>query len=96
MQQQHTPGPWRVDGTRIRSCAPGIDCIATMQVSNQCNWPKDARLIAAAPKLLEALRLLCHEMECTNYYGIGYEPKSDEPLGIAKAAIAKAVGHNTV
>lgn len=53
---KHTPGPWRVDGTRIRDCQPGIDRIATMQVSNQANWEADACLMAAAPELLEVLR----------------------------------------
>ena len=53
---RHTPGPWRVKGARIHDCQPGIDCIATMQVSNQPNWDADAALIAAAPELLECLR----------------------------------------
>lgn len=42
-----TPGPWRVQGTCIRDCSPGIDSIATMQVSSQPNWDADAQFIAA-------------------------------------------------
>lgn len=80
---KHTPGPWRVQGTRIRDCGPGIDCIATMQVSNQPNWDADARLIAAAPELLSLLR------DAVDSFGPNIEG-GDEWLKFAHAAITKA------
>ncbi len=79
----HTPGQWRVKGTRIFDCSPGIDCIASMQVSNQPNWEADARLIAAAPELLEALIDCRRALEIANF---------TSELAVVNAAIAKATG----
>lgn len=49
MTAPHTPGRLVVAGTRLREASKdaGIDCIATMQVSNQPNWDADARRLAA-------------------------------------------------
>lgn len=50
----------------------------------------NARLIAAAPELLEALRLLL--AECEHQAWIGNMPDDRVEFGIARAAIAKAEG----
>lgn len=86
----HTPGPWIVKGTRIYDIAPGIDCIATMQTSNQTNWDADARLISAAPDLLEALQLCAAVCagETMNKQGL------INALEKARAAISKAKGQS--
>jgi hypothetical protein len=90
MSTKHTPGPWvigtRKDGSRwfsIGDPAKGPHYQSDIFCSDA-----DARLIAAAPDLLEALseleravRILPPDMD---------EP--DSPLAQARAAIAKALG----
>ena len=84
----HTPGPWEIErgySTIIKSIGP---CVpdeyagsAWLEVSEA-----DARLIAAAPDLLEALKAMLSEVEgcyCTT------EKQ-------ARAAIEKATSHNKV
>lgn len=90
-EERHTPGPWKVRGTRIYRDAPGIDCICTMQVSNQPNWDMDAALIAACPELLEALILMvrAHDEPAET---LRQEAKEQQWLAKARAAIAKALG----
>ena len=84
--RQHTPGPWHVnelgnvaDKTRI---VIGVIATTFESYSGEAN----ARLIAAAPDLLEALKEMLdgHEDACTGY-GEGAADK-------ARAAIAKATG----
>jgi hypothetical protein len=62
MTTQHTPGPWtfyrqsscdRGDSYGVRAPAPHHWVIPTLNIN-----PADARLIAAAPELLEALQRL--------------------------------------
>ena len=57
---QHTPGPWANHDGIIRDCSPEGWLVATCRFS-----PKDdanARLIAAAPDMLEALRAIATYM----------------------------------
>jgi len=100
MSAKHTPGPWQVnsnfasqvcdcDGTS-RGCAP----IANMS-GTPAERKANARLIAAAPDLLEALREV--EKHLQSYvdaieYGGGAASKSSERLASVRAAIAKATG----
>lgn len=61
----HTPGPWIVKGTSINAggisirqhVGPGAQC-AQVQQAQQETLKANARLIAAAPEMLEALRNL--------------------------------------
>ena len=89
MNAQHTPGPWTHEGqgdiTGIEN-DPGNGCVGKVDVAcvylrtvpgrNESN----ARLIAAAPEMLRALRAIVEE--------------SNDPgaVDFARAAIAKAEG----
>lgn len=102
-EQKHTPGPWRVgDGSFVigNHPAPGITgsddvhhygghliCESVSQAN--------ARLIAAAPDLLEALkdilsgwRYIRQDAAHQSIYGVGW----DRAQQAAEAAIAKAEG----
>jgi hypothetical protein len=72
------PGIFGADGTEVVGC----------DEYSIFNSPEDARLIAAAPDLLEALKEMLdnHEDACTGY-GEGAAEK-------ARAAIAKATGES--
>ena len=58
---EHTPGPWRVGDDENGDCwifIPGHDlCFGDMETTDACCW-SNARLIAAAPDLLEALEMV--------------------------------------
>lgn len=78
----HTPGPWTVQEGEV-TAAEGDVIIAEMvgrgrpcAVENPIEAEANARLIAAAPDLLAALRLIVEH--------------SGDPLKVAMAAIAKA------
>ncbi len=94
---KHTPGPWAVrydyvvqapayeDGRLVPVAQPyGVNCDGTDLFAN-------ARLIAAAPELLEALILLEAEMVASGNAGsvdFGWKPAIEK----TRAAIAKATG----
>jgi hypothetical protein len=81
---KHTPGPWRVaNGTQIRSQR---DQIAKVWMMRDGEGNSNARLIAAAPEMLEALKAMAE--------GCSF-PADDVQRAIrdrARAAIAKATG----
>ena len=94
MSTQHTPGPWRAepwtchaatsilaDGNRLIADCAAIDGYSVNALPN-------ARLIAAAPDLLTALKALFEQ--CSPE--IPGSPGS--PLELARAAIAKAEGQS--
>jgi hypothetical protein len=103
---KHTPGPWAVfrrDGysTYIHAINEG-DEINTFQVAS-CHsatsrkyFPTrgeaeaNARLIAAAPELLEALQAMLRMTERHATHGLIATPGS--PVALARAAIKKAEG----
>jgi hypothetical protein len=91
MTTQHTPGPWtfyresscdRGDSYGVKAPAPHYWVVPTLNIN-----PEDARLIAAAPDLLEALQSLI-DMDVAYQRG----PKVEEGVQVARAAIAKATG----
>jgi hypothetical protein len=100
MSTQHTPGPWYLRTNKHKNCdGSAWGWLDTQQAGNQrppsgvdVTWSAgqtseaNARLIAAAPDLLEALKKMLdsHEDACTGY-GEGAAEK-------ARAAIAKATG----
>jgi hypothetical protein len=76
MNTKHTPGPWTVSGGTIRNLHGHL-------VADFHSTDADARLIAAAPELLAALRSIADS-----------DPDAPEfiacAMAVARAAIAKA------
>jgi len=97
MIKKHTPGPWKAHATGLsRSGLPEYqihwsdigECVAEV-----VHGTADARLIAAAPELLEAL--IVARQEAIGWYAEsrGFDPETDKHpdwLVQSDAAIAKA------
>lgn len=82
MEHKHTPGPWTV--TRADWDEETGDAAYTLDgVKELCI--ADARLIAAAPDLLEALQAVVDAAG----------PEAGPEIGKAEVAIAKATGQST-
>lgn len=89
---KHTPGPWRIHGRVIR--VPGRGVIAEIpgpETVGVFDWLDNARLIAAAPDLLEAVKQM---IGVYDDYGAGFYNQDEFVEGVdkARAAIAKAEG----
>lgn len=86
----HTPGPWKATFKTVSAPETedrlGFEC--RMFTGNGDDSRANCRLIAAAPKLLEALTNLCALAE--KRPGSLYEYKA--AVDIARAAIAEATG----
>ena len=93
----HTKGPWVVDGSGIRAIVRGVD-VTIVAVRHRLAaevHEANARMIAAAPELLDALQAL-YAGPCSAYD----EPErtrismnvSREAFKKMEAAIAKATG----
>lgn len=86
-----TPGPWKVDydGPSRPIIVTASRTILSISAYEYGRWGSydleeaDARLIAAAPELLDALKMLVADREADGY-------GSEEPALTAKAVIAKA------
>ena len=81
----HTPGPWHlIDQTEIRNASGCTVCVTSEYrvPGREQEAIADARLIAAAPDLLAALRAMLENWE----FG-GLQPY---PIAQVRAAIAKA------
>jgi len=83
ISQKHTPGPWHI-GKRYPSGAiydeKGGEICGFSNLLHPAEIAANARLIAAAPDLLSALRALVHPMA------------NDDDVNHARAVIAKAEG----
>lgn len=87
MSEKHTPGPWRAenscvicpDGSIVTCCVRG-----SVDRKNQAEDWATARLIAAAPEMLEALQRLMSPTETMQ--------DALDAAKQARAAIAKATG----
>ena len=106
---EHTPGPWITDGpaqfahrdrgSMVYAKSGNGHLVATLENDNSPNHRENARLIAAAPDLLEACRVLTDEI--CGLHGSHSEPLKEESWDdtgsfkaymLARAAIAKAEG----
>jgi hypothetical protein len=94
MNATHTPGPWQ--DTQVRTIVAKGDAIANCncgQISGQ-EQDANAKLIAAAPELLEALDNLAREVTTLDMFGetgnTASKANVDGALDQARAAIAKA------
>jgi hypothetical protein len=96
---KHTSGEWYVRSGMTQMCGPGSTLARLRPAGNEGmfwwlfsdaalgNAEADARLIAAAPELLEALQAMVKTWE----EGFNYSDAQNE-IGNARAAIAKATG----
>ena len=87
---KHTPGPWRIEsGPYYRAIRVDFEVIADMRQIGRSFNESNARLIAAAPDLLDALENVIES------WGLGLLPHEDsEALDQARAAITKAKGES--
>lgn len=88
MANQHTPGPWKWDESRdeiFDHDGAQIAAIQHYRVADEA-ISANARLIASAPELLEALKRFASAMEQRSY------PELQGVASDAFAAIAKAEG----
>lgn len=104
-QSKHTPGPWAISKINQRIDIISADTLSAKKLSKESNSgfiiaecfgdddkEANARLIAAAPELLEALQRLVTEASVSVYK---YRPDADnvhKAVCLAKTAIAKAEG----
>ncbi len=94
MSAQHTPGPWELHADDMGGISPFVYpvhqefpvAIVTGYYAGLKQRLPDARLIAAAPELLDATRLLLNWADAICNDGGSGEVKA------ARAAIAKATG----
>ena len=86
MNIKHTPGLWRITDHKTKPTV-GTDrhVVCYINIYAMGEQHANARLIAAAPDLLAALRGL---MEYTG----GWDSPADHPCGIARDALTKAIG----
>jgi hypothetical protein len=103
MEAKHTPGPWKVEFNAPMAAIPGhlIKADNTAETPIALLWEgggtkggptqiANARLIAAAPELLEALE---HMVAVSNWATtIQSEEQYDAMIANAEAAIRKAKG----
>lgn len=80
----HTPGPWKATGNGIHR---GTTCVATTHMDPHEQRAVDARLIAAAPDMLAALKLLVEDVR-----GYAAWDRPCHALDVAEAALSKAEG----
>jgi hypothetical protein len=89
-EQQHTPGPWKADGCDVTGPATTIAIALNKYDVGRAN----ARLIAAAPDMLEALRPFAEwarQYELSTAGDIRDEVML-QSLRRARDAVAKATG----
>lgn len=85
---RHTAGEWRADGHYVFDSKGNCIVITDTDNAEAERFIANARLCAAAPDLLAALRHLLTTMSVTDEEGL---LEFAEPVATARAAIAKAV-----
>lgn len=103
MKAQHTPGPWEVSGNGIWAVSQWnarfrLATVTTPSPMNGVDWEANAKLIAAAPKMLEALESIIRiaalrDDNVERPEGL-FELLRDA-AGTARGAIAEATGQET-
>jgi hypothetical protein len=103
---KHTPGPWVVDEAQpgdlfhnvVRGEGDSFGVLCRTSINGNANAEADARLIAAAPELLEALRIAQAFMSIASDWNIdeaeinGETRSTYDWLEVVDSAIAKATG----
>ncbi len=100
MNTKHTPGPWEVSHTDQCTYVGATEmCIAEIFDESEGSYEANARLIAAAPELLAALRTIHEAALRISTGGSLLDDKGfntlAHPVSVAEAAIAKATTPNT-
>ena len=95
MSAQHTPGPWKLETEGHGHLVNGADGRTVVYlhrsgVRNRAEIEANARLVAAAPELLEALHAARNALEHAACGQFGIDFKSS--LDVTRDAIAKAEG----
>ena len=101
----HTPGPWQVSGTRhsgdlrigrdtrLHAVGPDEDAVAMVFYDMKTGRGlKDARLIAAAPDMLNAIRAVTYQLCSIEGRTKGDKLRICDQIAVLNAAIAKATG----
>jgi hypothetical protein len=104
---KNTPGPWVIDKSnpvKIQGIGPQPQIrypVCSVSAFGK-HWQANARLIAAAPELLDALELIANALSpnalpvngmMVNYdHALMVREEADRCFEIARAAIAKATG----
>jgi hypothetical protein len=101
MQHQHTLGPWTAGLTNsrgVQACVIGAKndrgftpWVCHIQTADIETGNANARLIAAAPDLLEAIQDLLNQFE---QRGVLVDPQHPDRIAVeqARVALAKAIG----
>jgi len=96
----HTPGPWiyvrrdewshsvATQHGELPDGSPNYWTVASINKNREPEHEANARLIAAAPDLLEALQMALKELDGLNLDAIGFDPTA---LATMREAVAKAV-----
>lgn len=95
MTAKHTPGPWHIDGHEVHA-GDGCEFVTTFDPSTAVGTA-NARLIAAAPELLDTLKEALRVMETAGWqhpFNLHYHDDCDLSCAVvrARAVIAKAEG----
>lgn len=85
---KYPPGPWRIDGLRIRS---GKRTICEVYVSNEGDTKNIADLIAAAPEMIDALREIDSRIEKIRRKAHRYDDEVNEHLDNIAVAVHDAM-----
>jgi hypothetical protein len=95
MSARHTPGPWFAVGYQVEIESDTVADICTTNATlfgqgglhDDARAMANARLIAAAPDMLEMLEVARDSLEVSNYEG-----EEDEVLAAIRAVLANAKG----
>jgi hypothetical protein len=88
----HTPGPWSLHVWSYGASIEGAEeRVGWVDANNRLNWMANARLIAAAPDLLEALIAVKNALSIS-IGPDGIKQFQVDALCLANAAIAKVEG----
>jgi hypothetical protein len=95
MSAKHTPGPWIAVGYQVEIASETVADICTTNahlfgqpgLHDDARAMANARLIAAAPEMLEMLEVARDSLEVSNYEG-----EEDDVLAAIASVIARAKG----
>lgn len=103
MSAQHTSGPWRITGSKTKYVEASIGngrvqevCAVGPTEADDGYGPTqaaNARLIAAAPDLLEALQAVLSRIEKSEEWWMDCPDRGGFDAEAIRAAIAKATGN---